>query len=156
MSAFNNKPRPVFNNNNQNAPAPVVVAAKAEQPNKVKFSSVKLGQTKQGSNTVGLYLKKEEMQKFVALMNELDEAGEDGCKVSIIVIEGEKYDSGYAYVNPKEPKQGSNNNGYAQAAASNNNNRFGKKPGNNDNKASARAFLQSKRIDDSEETEKGN
>lgn len=130
--SFGNK----FNNNNQQRPA-----GKEDVPNKVKFSSVKLGETKQGSPTIGLYLKRDQMEKMTELMASMLAAGEDGCKLSCIVISGKDYDSGYTYVNPKEERKqgqgGPSNGGYS------------KQNGFKD-KNSARDYLQRKRLNDGE------
>jgi len=119
---------------------------KEEVPNKVKFSSVKLGATKQGSNTVGLYLKRDQMEKMHTLLTELLQANEDGCKIGVIVIEGKSYDSGYAYVNPKEKREGSEqgaaNEGQANGKASY---PKGNKP--SFGKDSARSFFKNKRVE---------
>lgn len=130
------------NNNNNSRPQ-----GKEDAPNKVKFSSVKLGETKQGSPTIGLYLKKEQMQKLIGVLMDMDNANEDGCKLSCIVISGKDYDSGYAYVNPKEQRQqdGNNNAGGGQY-------RGGYKQTNSNfsNKSQARDYLKGKRVDDGE------
>jgi hypothetical protein len=137
--------------------------------NKVKFSSVKMGQTKQGSPTLGLYLKKDQMEKLHALLTELlqTQAGAEGCKIGCIVIAGKDYDSGYAYVNPKEPRRegqgGGQGNGQSQGfnggnnRAGSNGGGYNRQPrGNFGNKDSARSFLQNKRIDDGKEGGSGN
>lgn len=138
MSAFGNR-------NNQ---APQQQPAKADQPNKVKFSSIKLSQTSKGSPTVGLYLKKEEMVKLIELCSELANMPDnDGCKIGVIVIAGQEYDSGYCYVNPKEPKQSSG--GFQRGANQNFQGGGYRKPASNfADKSQARAFMQSKRLDD--------
>lgn len=134
--------------------------------NKVKFSSVKLGQTKQGSPTIGLYLKRDQMEKMHALLSELlaSPAGTEGCKIGCICISGKDYDSGYAYVNPKEPRQqeqGGNNGGNANRGGYNNGGNKGqnnggggyRKPagGNFGDRSAAQSFLQNKRLNDGEE-----
>ncbi len=78
---------------------------KEEVPNKVKFSSVKLGETKQGSPTMALYLKRDQMEKLHTLVTELLQGEADGMKIGCIVISGEKYDSGYAYVDAKQTRE---------------------------------------------------
>lgn len=119
--------------------------------NKISFSSVKLGETKQGSLTVGLYLGRDQMEKLQGLINELlsTEVGNNGCKVSVICIEGKDYNSGYAYVNPKEPKRDGNNN-YGGQTRQQGGNQYSKSraPGNFADKSSARSFLESKRLND--------
>lgn len=128
-------------NNNSNQQRPT---GKEDAPNKVKFSSVKLGETKQGSPTVGLYLKRDQMERMVELMASMLEAGEDGCKLSCIVIHGKDYDSGYTYVNPKEERkqgQGGSSGGY---------NRQNQGGNSFKDKGAAKSFFQSKRVDDGE------
>jgi hypothetical protein len=149
MSSFGtNRP------NNGQIQAPQQTPAKADQPNKVKFSSIKLSTTKQGSPTVGLYLKREELEKLVALGSELlAMPGNDGCKIGVIVIAGQDYDSGYCYVNPKEPKQegGGNQRGNYQNRSSGGyqgGQGYRKQASNFGDKSSARAYMQSKRVDD--------
>lgn len=144
------------NNNNNNNPN-----GKEDVPNKIKFSSVKLGQTKQGSPTVGLYLKREQLEKLVALGSELLEAGEDGCKIGCIVIEGKDYDSGYAYVNPKEARQ--DNQQGAQGGYKSNGNSFRGNSGGNgyrkpsvSTRDSARSFLKGKKLASGNEAPEGN
>lgn len=154
MSGFGNR----YNNNGNNqAPQGNNMApSKEDVPNKVKFSSVKLGQTKQGSPTMGLYLKREEAEKLVTLVSQLLAAGEDGCKLACIVISGEKYDSGYTYVNPKEARQdqgqGQNqgNRGFQNGGGGNGGGYRKQNAGPNDRTA-AKQFMQNKRIDDGEQ-----
>ena len=128
-----------FGNKNYQRPQ-----GKEDAPNKVKFSSVKLGETKRGSPTVGLYLKRDQMERMVEIMAAMLQAGEDGCKLSCIVISGKYYDSGYTYVNPKEERKqgqgGSNGGGYRNQST---NNGF-------KDKGAAESFFQSKRINDGE------
>jgi hypothetical protein len=125
--------------------------------NKVSFTSVKLGQTKQGSPTLGLYLGGEQMKKLHALLTELVEKGENGCKLSCIVIHGKEYDSGYTYVNPKEARAGGDRqgNGVSEGAPRQSSGGFNRRPnsgfgkaagGNTDDKSAARSFFQSKRV----------
>lgn len=142
--------------------------------NKVKFSSVKLGETKQGSPTIGLYLKRDQMEKMHALLTELlaTPAGTDGCKIGCICISGKDYDSGYAYINPKEPKQdnrnggntrqnnnnnsGGYNNGRSNNTQGNNQGGYRKTSGNFGDRSSAKSFLEGKRLNDGEEGGSGN
>lgn len=149
--SFNNKNGNDNGNNAQHAQQRP--QGKEEVFNKLSFTSVKLGQTKQGSATMTLYMGRDQMEKAVGLMQELlsTPVGDLGCKLSVICIEGKSYTSGYAYLNPKEPKkEGSNNyvpNGQTQAAPQNNS--YGRqRQGNFGNKESARSFLESKRIND--------
>lgn len=129
-----------YNNNNQRP------QGKEEVFNKVKFSSVKLGETKQGSPTMGLYLKRDQMEKLHTLITELLQANEDGMKLGCIVIQGEKYDSGYAYVNPKEKKEDK------QGAADGEDTTTGKAKGGFGKKSGgfgkdgARSYFQNKRV----------
>lgn len=134
-----------FGNKNYQRPQ-----GKEDAPNKVKFSSVKLGETKQGSPTIGLYLGTDKngvnhMEKLYNLLGEMLQAGEDGCKLSCIVIHGKDYDSGYTYVNPKEERKqgqgGQSNGGYSRQNQGGN--------GFKD-KGAAKSFFQSKRVDDGE------
>lgn len=143
------------NSNSQQAPnqaATPVAPAKDEQPNKVKFSSVKMGETKQGSPTVGIYLKRDQLEKLVALGTELLQMGEDGCKLSCIIIPGEKYDSGYAYVNPKEKRQDGpgSNQGQSRGFQGGGNGGYRKQNAGANDRTSAKAFFASKRVDDGE------
>lgn len=145
-----------FGTNNNNNPA------KADVFNKVKFSSVKLGQSKQGSPTLGLYLKKDQAERLVGLLTELLQSGQDGCKFSCIVISGKEYDSGYMYVNPKEQRQqGQQGQGQQQGTQQNsrgnengqtqnsgfNRGGYQKSGGQFAGKDQARSFFESKRVD---------
>lgn len=140
MSRFGN------NSNNQRP------QGKEDAPNKVKFSSVKLSQTKQGSPTMGLYLKREQAEKLHSLIEEILSSGEDGFKLSCIVISGESYDSGYAYVNPKEQRKENGGSNGRQGGGGG----YRQKPGNFGDKSQARSFFKNKRVDDGEEEESGN
>jgi hypothetical protein len=127
---------------------------KEDVPNKVKFSSVKLGQTKQGSPTVGLYLKRDQLEKLVQLGAELLESGQDGCKIGCIVIEGKDYDSGYAYVNPKEQRQdGGQQQGQKRSFGGSSG---GYRKSNAPTRDQARSYLKSKKLSDGEEEAEGN
>jgi hypothetical protein len=148
------------NSNGQGRPQ-----GKVDDPNKVRFSSVKMGETKQGSPTLGLYLKRDQAEKLATLLGEMLNAGEDGCKFSCIVIPGKDWDSGYMYVNPKEQRhQGDGNNagynkgqgGFQQGNNGSTGGGYRKPNGFAGGKSSAREFLQAKRINDGEEEDKGN
>ena len=146
---------PVYQNNNNG------YQKKADDPTKVSFSSVKLGQTKQGSPTMGMFLKRDQMEKLYGILTELlnSQAGQDGCKIAAIVISGEKYDSGYAYVGPKMPPQqrGSYNN-YGNAQTQNTQQTgqtqqrpsYGRQEGPFADKQAARTFIQNKRLPEGE------
>lgn len=123
---------------------------KAAAPNKVSFSSVKLGETKQGSPTLNLYLGTDKngvnhMQKLHDLLGELLESGADGCKIGCIVIQGKSYDSGYAYVNPKEQK--SENQGQQGGSDQPKKTSFSKGNKPSFGKAAAQSFFKNKRVD---------
>jgi hypothetical protein len=146
---FGNRGNNNNNNNGQGRPQ-----GKEDEPNKVRFSSVKMGETKQRSPTVALYLKRDQAEKLLNIVSEMLEAGEDGCKLNCIFIEGKDYDSGYAYVNPKSPKQ-EDGNGQGQRQGGfkgRGNNRGGYSGG----KQNAREYLQQKRVDDDKEETEGN
>lgn len=140
-------------NNNQQQERP---QGKEAAPNKVKFSSVKLGNSKQGSPTIGLYLKPEEMVKLRNLLDELLGMNAEGAKLSCIVIAGEKYDSGYAYVNPKEKRQ-DNGQGQGQSGYQRGNGGYGQRQnaGHGD-RAQAREYLQNKRLGGGTQNGQGN
>jgi hypothetical protein len=109
--------------------------------NKVKFSSAKLGETKQGSPSIGLYMKRDQLERFVALATELlENTDSDGCKLSCVIIPGKEYDSGYMYVNPKEPRKENRQ----EVSRNEPKKSFG-------NKNQAREFFNSKRINDTKE-----
>jgi hypothetical protein len=132
---------------------------KEDVPNKVSFSSVKLGQTKQGSPTIGLYLKREQLEKLVTLGAELLEAGEDGCKIGCIVIEGKDYNSGYAYVNAKEARTDNQAQGQSQGSGYQNrggNGGGGYRKPSAPTRNSARTFLAGKKLASGNETPEGN
>lgn len=123
-----------------------------DAPNKVRFSSVRLGQTQQGSPSVGMCLKRDQMEKLATLLGEMLNAGLDGCKFNMTVIEGREYASGYMYVADKQQQQQQRQGqGYAQGQQkqsyySNGYNNGGN--GNFANKQDARSYVQSKRIPD--------
>lgn len=117
---------------------------KADVPNKVKFSSVRLSQTKQGSPTATFYLKQDQAAKLIELLSELLESGADGAKLSAVVIEGKDYNSGYAYVDKKESRgeQNQARGGFANKAKG----KFG-------DKTNAREYLAKKRFNDNSTSE---
>ncbi len=147
-----------YNNNREQRP---------EVENKISFSSVKRGENKHGSPTVGLYLGVEDCAKLGQLLQAACEAeNSTGAKLMVQIIEGEKYDSGYAYINPKIPMEGAGRSqGNSNQARGGNNqsrsgggynraNKFNQRQGHKaQGQAASKDFFKKKQLDSDEAEE---
>lgn len=149
-----------FNNNTREQ--------RPEVENKVSFSSVKRGQNKHGSPTLGLYLGVEDCAKLAALVQAACEVeNSTGTKIMVQIIEGEKYDSGYAYINPKIPMEnsdrsqgnggqarGGNSQGPRSGGGYNRANKFNQRQGfKAQGQAASKDFFKKKQVDSDEAEE---
>lgn len=133
--------------------------AQQEQPtNKVSFSSVRGGTNSKGSPTVALHVGGKHLDNLIELLIACrQEAGSVGAKLMVQIIPGKEYDSGYAYITPKLPRdpnqaqgQGNRSN-YGNNRQSNNGGGFNRAPTQNQTaavqgQASAKSFFNNKRI----------
>lgn len=81
--------------------------------NKVSFSSVRGGVNSKGSPTMALHVVGKHLENLIELLVACkEEANSTGAKIMVQIIPGREYDSGYAYITPKLPReQTQGNNG---------------------------------------------
>lgn len=120
-----------------------------EAPNKVGFTSVSLKENERGSPVVTLRLSPEGAEKMANLLGEISQTNEHGANLTVQIIPGKKYDSGYVYINPKQPPQDrSQGNGNGGSNGQRSFSKFNKKPANAFGADKTKAYLNRKQLKD--------
>lgn len=111
-------------------------------PDKISFSSVKRGTNKHGSPYIGLYMGNDAAAILVRRVQAVTKSSSSGVKLFIQIIAGEKYDSGYAYVDVKQENRNSDKGWQSK-----------RKDASDSGKSNAKKFLNKKRVDSGDEEE---
>lgn len=110
---------------------------KAGNPDKVSFTSIKRGENQYGSPTVVAYLGNDAIAVLVRRLSAVSEKSDKGAKLFIQIIEGDKYDSGYAYVDEKQEGQFGRDKGFKAK----------RKEASDQGKEKAKKFLNKKKVE---------
>lgn len=114
---------------------------KEQAPNKVSFSSIKHTENKHGSLISTLFLGAEDAVKLAELLMEaVEESQGIGAKLTVTTITGKSYDSGYTYVNPKNPPQQREDSQPSSKFVKKSNNYYGNKKSYGNNSGAGKSF----------------